>query len=198
MPVQETAGVLYGCKRLDITPLNVDGSPNPSADTFAIDVPQEASIEPQITEGNKAELRGGDNIIATIEDEDVLTGLNLTFTNAELRPDEVRAIAGNGEIIFDASGNAVGYKAPTMKQQQSEKVPFKAELYVSLYEQGSQSKSSKLGYIRFTFPYCKGSIPNLTASDQEFLTPEFTLKARENRVQNLSVMQWEQVPDLPT
>lgn len=191
-------GVLYGCKRLDITPLNPDGTVDDNAETVVIDVPQECSCEPQITEGNVAELRGGDGLIAVIEDEDILTGINFTFTNAELAPEEVRAIAGNGQIIFDADSNPVGFKTPTIRQQQQDKTPFKAELYVSLYEQGSQSTSARKGFVRFTLNFCKGTIPTFTATDRDFLTPEFTVKSRENISQAKPALEWELVPNLPT
>lgn len=191
-------GILYGCRRLDLTPISEDGSPDPDTTTVKIDVPQECGVEPQVQEGNEATLRGGDKLIAIIEDEDILTGINFTFTNAKLDAEEVQLIGGNGTIKTDAEGNSIGYEAPTMEEQQTGKTPFMAELYVAEYAEGASNKAALKGFVKFTLNYCKGSVPTFTSSDQDFLTPEFTIKARENKAQNLSVIHWEKVDQLPT
>lgn len=91
---------IYGCRLLEVTPLDPDNDFEPlTGQEKLVEVPQEASVEPDVVEGARNELRGGDKLVAIIEEEDYLVGLNITFNNAELDPEAIEIIAGGGTLL---------------------------------------------------------------------------------------------------
>lgn len=275
---------LYGCRLLEVTPLDPDDNFAPlTGQEKLIEVPQEASVEPDVVEGARNELRGGDRLVAIIEEEDYLVGLNITFNNAEIDAEAIEIIAGGGtlqqqkaelvtgtedgdneilwqaveggtsgnsitvqltldgidEIAIDVTDNAItvdcpdafttaaaviskvnadtdasalvtamneagsdgsgyvvaeessslsggsgdyeGYETPTIDEQHDGRTPFQGKLYVAQFAEGFSEREEIQGYVEFTFPYCKGRIPSISASGQTFMVPSFTLEAREHK-----------------
>lgn len=176
---------LYGCRLLEVTPLDPedDFAPEPGED-FLLEVPQEAGVEPDILEGARNELRGGDRLVAIIEEEDYMVGLNITFSNADLDPEAIKIIAGGGDLIVEGEGEdetVVGYESPVFDDQHDGRKPFEAKLYVARFAEGFSEREEIQGYVEFHFPYCKGQIPSISAAGQTFMVPSFTIEAREHK-----------------
>ena len=82
-----------------ITPLNEDGSkPYPVPEKHWIDTAQEVSVEAEVVEGESGELRGGDRILVRIEEDDIVVGATLGFTDARFDAKATELIAG-GTLI---------------------------------------------------------------------------------------------------
>lgn len=180
--------VIYGCRLLVVTALDT-ATGLPGTSTVSIETPQQFGVTPQFSDGQRQELRGGDKLIAVVEDDDELTGMDLTFTDALLNGPAMEIIGGGewDDVTEKYTAPAIG----------AVKTPFEAKLYVAQYAEASQHQSDVEGYVLFTFPYCKGRIPNFTAQDRNFLVPQFTIKARENATANLRVFKWGKASELP-
>lgn len=298
-------GPLYGCRLLVLTELNADGTEKAPGTERVVRVehPQQVGFEPQITEGQKQELRGGDGLVATVEDQDVFTGMNATLQDAILDLDalaligggasapisaiaaalQVGTVAANNAILFrakaaGAAGNAISirlvdgaainvavvgnaititadvdadtaaevieavnahvgasalvvashvtgstgagivvavdparnlsggvdatagnesYAAPTIADQQTPRLPFRAEIYCTEYAEGSQDAADVTGYAKVTLWYCRGRVPSFTQQDRNFLVPSYQIKSKENKGQNKPAFSIEKVAALP-
>lgn len=194
MATQIKRGYMRGCRGLLITGLNPDGSMPENPVRYWIDTAQEASIETEVVEGEQSDLRGGDRLLARVEENDVVTGVNLSFTNARFDAQVVQLFMG-GTLITEVVGETeeiIGWEAPTVAAQ-AEKRPVQAELYV----QSFNSEGGREAYLRYKFPYCIGVLGSVEHSDQEWGTPEFSLKARENPSTGASAYSKQFVEDLP-
>lgn len=192
--VQIKKGYLRGCRGLLITELNADGSKPAQPERYWVDTAQEASLAIQIVEGEQSDLRGGDRLLARVEENDVVTGVDLDFTDARSAIQSLKLLMG-GTLIVENNGGVeeiVGWEAPTVAQQ-VEKRPVEAELYV----QSFNSEGGREAYLRYKFPYCTGTLGSVSHSDQDWGTPEFALKARENPSTGASAYSKKFVDDLP-
>jgi len=144
-----------------------------TANEVRVTTPQQVGFEPQIIEGARQELRGGDRLIATVEEADNFVGINATFNDAKLSIEAMRLIGG-GTINFNK------YVPPTVEEQ-ANKPPVKAEIYIAQFEEGAQEVSDVTGYAKVTLERCIGRVPSFTAQGQNFLVPSYTLKARDNK-----------------
>jgi len=191
---QNKKGYLRGVRGVLITVLNSDGSMPASPTKYWIDTAQNVSVEAQVAEGETADLRGGDKFLTRVEDEDIVVGVDLTFTDARFDVEATVYIAG-GSLITVTEGadeRIIGWEAPTIAEQNS-RTPFQAEVYVQSFDE----KGGREAYLKYTFRYCKGYAPNIEHADQEWGTPEFTIKARENPATGESVYKKEFVSSLP-
>lgn len=171
-------GYLRGVRGMVITTLEDDGSEPSEPEEFTMDTPQTIGIEVEIEEGESESLRGGDSVLARIEEDDTIIGVNLSITDAKFDPELYAAISG-GSVIeeeVDTEEEVVGYEAPTIEEQRSNKTPFEAKVYV----QSHDSSGNIEGYVEYTFPFCKGIFNGIDHGDQEWGTPEFSVKGREN------------------
>lgn len=171
---------IYGCRLLVVTPLDTTTFEPEAGGEHHLEVPQEASAEPDIEEGARNSLRGGDRLVGIIEEEDYLLGMNITFNNAELTPEALQIIAGAGSLIEEET-EVVGYELPTFDDQHDGRTPFQTQLYVARFAEGFNEREEVIGFYEFTFPFCKGRVPSISAAGQTFMVPSFTLEARENK-----------------
>lgn len=190
MATQTKTGYLYGCRGLVITKLNADGSMPTSPERYGIKTAQKASVELEYEEGEKSTLRGGDHLLAIIEQEDVVTGASFKFTNAKFDAKATEIIAGG--TLLTSGEEIIGWEAPKIADQ-GNRVPFAAEVYVMNYN----SRGVLQGCLKITLPFCFGRAPAVEFSDNEWATPEFEVKARENPANNTSCYRKEFVNDLP-
>lgn len=165
---------LYGCKMLEVQALDEYGEVTGAAELF--ETPQEATVAFNVDEGAEQELYGGDRLVAKIIEEDYLTSATITFTDADLTPDAVEIITGGG------TATETGFTAPTLSEQESGRTAFRARLYVARYNEGVSDQGEIIGYTRFTFAYCKGTLSGVNPSHGEFVVPEFSIEATENTV----------------
>lgn len=196
MVTQLKKGYMRGCRGILLTKLNADGSmPNP-VEKYWIDTSQEASVETEVVEGETSDLRGGDRLLTRVEENDVIVGVNLDFTNARFDAKVVQLLQGGLLITTAGEGDEeeeiIGWEAPTVASQ-SVKHPVQAELYVQSYN----GEGGREAYLKYKFPYCIGNMGSVEHSDQEWGTPEFSLKARENPSTGASAYSKQFVDDLP-
>lgn len=190
MATQTKTGYLYGCRGLVITKLNADGSMPDSPERHGIKTAQKASVELQYEEGEKSVLRGGDKIVAVIEEEDVVIGASFKFTNAKFDAKATEIIAGG--TLLTSGEEITGWEAPKISDQGS-RLPFAAEVYVANYN----SRGVLQGYLKISLPFCFGKTSGVEWSDNNWSTPEFEVKARENPATDASCYRKEFVNDLP-
>lgn len=167
-----TDQVLYGVKQINITNLESDGSADASATEYTIDNPQRVSIAAVYEDGERNVLRGGDEIIAVIEEDDKLIGFDLTVELAELMPEVDETICGG--TATPASGK---WESP--KTSSEDPYPFEMVMWVKNYDE-SDSNSTQDGYIKFTFNFCKGRRSTQEVADKSFGTPTYEVRARVN------------------
>lgn len=84
----------YGCRKLVLTELNQDGTIKDGGLVAVCDTPQEVAFDPQIMEGTKTDLRGGDSLLGSVQEEDRLVGMNATFRDALLSYDVMQLLGG--------------------------------------------------------------------------------------------------------
>ena len=121
--------------------------------------------------------------------------MNLDFTNARFDAKVVQLLQGGSLITTAGEGDEeeiIGWEAPTVASQ-SVKHPVQAELYVQSYN----GEGGREAYLKYKFPYCIGNMGSVEHSDQEWGTPEFSLKARENPSTGASAYSKQFVDDLP-
>jgi len=193
MATQEKKGYLRGVRGILIIPLEEDGSEDADADSYWVDTAQEVGITAEVVAGESADLRGGDRLLVRVEEDDIVVGAELSFTDARFDAEATEIIAGGTLIEDSENGEIIGWESPTIEEQGDRK-PFEAEVYVQSYG----SEGGRESYLKYTFRFCKGYAPNITHTDQDWGTPEFTIKARENPATEESTYQKELVDDLPS
>ena len=181
--------VMYGCKLLVISEIDpATGLIKAATPKVArIETPQQMGVAPQFSEGQRQELRGGDKLLAVVEDDPELIGIDLTFVDAELNG-EAMALIGGGTYTADT------YTPPVIG---AVKTPFVVAAYVAQYAEGSQNQSDIEGYVEFKFNYAKGRIPGFTAQDRNFLVPQYTISCRQNNKASLGIFTWKKIATLP-
>lgn len=194
MAEQVKKGYLRGVRGVLLTVLEADGALPAVAEKYWIDTAQEASVEGQVEDGESSTHRGGDRILVQVQEDDTLTGVEVSFVDARFDAKSTSIISGGSIITSGVDGEITGWQAPMMDDQ--EKVPFMAEIYVQNFNAGGM----KDGFVKVTVPYCKGNIPNVTYSDQEWATEEFSIIGKENSALQvpMPVTSKEFVPSLPS
>lgn len=167
-----TDQVLYGVKQINIVNLSADGSADASATEYTIDNPQGVTIAAVYDGGERTVLRGGDDIVAIVEEDDKLIGFDLTMTVAELMPEVDETICGG-----TATPGSSKWESPTTSAE--DPYPFAMEMWVKNFDE-SDSNSTQDGYIKFTFSFCKGRRGNQDVADKSFVTPSYSIEARVN------------------
>ncbi len=187
MAEQPKGTVLYGCKMMIVKEIDDEtGLPKADGNVVYMETPQQANISLTWIDGQVTELRGGDGLVATVEEDDELTGADITFTDAILSGESLAMLAGGTY----ANGKYSAPRKPNAK-------PVWVELYQALYGEGNNHASDITGYRQYTFPNVKGRVPNFNLQDRNFVTPQFTLSAKESEKANLPVFEWDDVAELP-
>ena len=180
--------VLFGVKQIDMINLESDGSADASATEYSVDNPQEVSITAVYNDGERHVLRGGDDIIAVIEEDEKLLGFDVNFTLAELVPEVDGVICGG-----TATGASDKWESPASASEDA--YPFSMEMWVQKYSE-SDSYSSTDGYIKFTFPFCKGRRDTQSHADKSFGSPSYVARCRRNPDSDAVAMTYEKVASI--
>ena len=181
--------VVYGCRKLRVAALDADGGVPVTPTYVDCTVPQQCSFTPQVISGQQAELRGGDELVAQITEFDDIVGMDFTFTDAKLNGQLLYALIGGSWVTASST-----YTAPIAGVDSPQ---FLTKLYVAKFSDGSQHESDSTGYVLFTFPNCTAVMPTFTAQDRSFLTPQFTIKARQNITDSLASWTFTETTVLP-
>lgn len=174
--------VLYGLRLARLAPLGANGKLPATPEWEVIESPQQAQIQPQVITGQQQEIRGGDKLLATVQEDDQYVGIDLTFQDAVLSGEVMALIAGGTFEDGEYEPPAIG--AP--------RTGFAMELYVAQYEEGSNHESDLIGYAVFEFPNCKGTLASFTAQGQNFLVPSYTIRARDNKAEEKRFMKFKE------
>jgi len=192
---------LNGIVRVDLTKLNPDGSDVASPETYTIDTAKTAGFEPEIQEGEEIEQTVNGLRVVALKRPDLLNAINFTFSNAKFGAELFELIAGQGTLIYDEPDNPdqiIGYEAPTLDQQRNNaKTPFKLDIFVAQYADGENTKEQITGYTQFTLSYCQGNFPSFNIDEGEFVTPEFEVRATENKAKSAGVLRFVDIDTLP-
>lgn len=192
-------GPHYGVRLMILTELEKGGAEKVDGKVVRVDTPQQVGFNPQIVEGAKHEHRGGDRLIATVEEQDKLTGINATFQDALLNYEAMELIGGGQAVTTGVEPDieVTGYIPPTLAEQATARPPFKAEVYIAQYSEGSQAEADIVGYTKITLWNCTGSVPTFTAQGQNFVVPSYTIKSRDNTAQSKPCFTMDDVDELP-
>lgn len=193
------SGPRYGVKLLVLTELDMGGAEKVGGKVVKVDTPQEVSFDPQIIEGSKQELRGGDRLLATVKEQDLLAGINAAFKDAVLNYEAMEIIGGGKALTTGVEPDitVTGYEPPTLAEQQTARTPFKAEVYVSEYARGTQNEGDIAGYTKVTLWKCTGRVPSFAAADKGFMVPSYTIKSEDNDAQEKPCFTMDHAEALP-
>ena len=164
--------VLYGVRQIQVTPLLDDGSADPSASAISSTKIQTINITPVYIDGNQTDLRGGDNVVASIQEDDKFKGVNLSMNLATVEA-ELKQVMVGGTYDDDE-----GWEAPIDDSEMP--FPYKLEVWQANYTE-SDSESTADGYIKHIFNFCKrGRLGNKDMDQQTFSVENYTCEARRN------------------
>ncbi len=177
MATQVKRGYLRGCRGILVTELGADGSIPEVPERLWVNTSQEASIEAEIVEGETTDLRGGDRLLVQVQENDIVLGMNIDFTDARFDAELLELIMGGTLITTGAPPDeeVIGWEGPKVEEQ-TDDIPFQAELFV----QSFNAEGGREAYLKYKFPYCTATMGGIDHSDQEWGTPSFSLRAREN------------------
>jgi hypothetical protein len=164
-------GAIYGVKQIRVTPLLDTGAEDPSAVAITSTKIQKINMTDVYIDGNQADLRGGDGVVASIQEEDIYKGHNLSMSLATAEADLKAAMVG-GTVTDDK------WEAP--KDATEMPYPYKLEVWATNYTE-SDSDSTADGFIYHIFAFCKrGRMAGKDLDQQTFSVENYTCEARRN------------------
>jgi hypothetical protein len=168
---EKKMAVIYGVKQIRVTPLLDTGAPDASATAITSTKIQKINITDIYIDGNQADLRGGDAVVASIQEDDIYKGENLSMSLATAEADLKAAMAG---------GTATDDKWEAPKDATEMPYPYKLEVWATNFTE-SDSESVADGYIYHIFAFCKrGRLGGKDMDQQAFSVENYTCEARRN------------------
>ena len=163
--------VIYGVKQIRVTPLLDTGAADASATAITSTKIQRINITDVYIDGNQADLRGGDTVVASIQEDDIYKGENLSMSLATAEADLKAAMVG---------GTATDDKWEAPKDATEMAYPYKLEVWATNFTE-SDSESITDGYIYHVFAFCKrGRLGGKDMDQQAFSIENYTCEARRN------------------
>lgn len=163
--------LLEGIHQIRVLSELVSGAADGSATPINSVAIQSMKWAPVYQNGSQVVQRGGDNILAVVEEDDTFLGYEITLDMAALEPALKAAIAG---------GTVVANKYAAPKDDTEMPYPFRLKAWTKNFTE-SDSLSTQDGFIEFEFPFCKkGKFGSSDASQEKFLNDSFTFIARKN------------------
>lgn len=161
------AKAIVNVKRAEI--ITVETTPK----TLSFETATEAQYEPVISEGKEEVLRTKNTIHAIDKTEDIQYGSNITLTDNKFSP-EVMSIIDGGTVKKDTTTQKItGYSAPAVGIALN-----RTTFTLNIYSEEKDTDGKVLGYIKFSFPGCKGTPAKFSLQDGSFTTPEYTIQSR--------------------
>lgn len=174
------AELLYGLRLVRVAALDADGGIPVAPVWKTITTAQQFNVQPQVQQGQSVELRGGDKILAIIQEKDRVTGMDITLQDASFDLALLPTLVGGTHVAADVGPPAVDEH--WIPADINEDLPsFMMEMYVSRYAEGAQHSSDEVGYTKYVFNNCSAVGPTQSHQDRQFSTPQFTIKARDNQ-----------------
>ena len=177
---------IFGVRQVDLTALLDTCCADGSAVIQIIDNPQIANFTFIYEDGETFTLRGGDSIIARIEEDDSFIGIDCVLTTAQLMPDIDEVMIGGTNLVdkwtspVDASEDAF---------------PFEMIIWIQQYTE-SDSKSREDEFVKVTMSCCRGRKDTWGNEDKAFGVQSYTVKCRINECIDavpVAAMEYEKV-----
>ena len=177
----------FGLRQVDLTALLDTGCADGSAVKQIIDNPQIVSRTYIYEDGETFTLRGGDAIVARIEEDDTWIGLDIVLTTAQLMPDVDEIMVG---------GTNAGDKWTSPVGPAEDAFPFEMTIWVQQYTE-SESASRKDEFVKETLSFCKGRKDTAESADKTFGVQVYTIRCRNNECIDgapVAAQEYEKVP----
>jgi len=163
--------VLYGVRQIRVTPLLENGAPDGSASAITSTKIQKIGITDVYIDGNQTNLRGGDSVVASVQESDIYKGENLVMNIATVEPELKAAMVG---------GVVVGNKWSAPKDATEMPYPYHLEVWQA-NETESDSESTQDGFVYHDFAFCKrGRMAGKDMDQQAFSVENYSCEARRN------------------
>ena len=183
-----TVTILYGVRQIRLVNLLATGADDGSATTYDITNPQSVGYSFIYIDGEEQVHRGGDDIVALINEDDKFIGVDFNVVFAALM-NEIDAVICGGTSTPASSK----WESPTTDALEA--YPFSMIIWVANYTESDRG-SVQDGFIKFTMPFCKGKRTNDTNADKTFGKPAYSIEARNNEADSediLSAITYEKV-----
>jgi len=184
-----TKSYLYGLRQIRLVNLLATGAADASAITYDITNPQSVAYSFIYIDGEEQVQRGGDDIVALINEDDKFVGVDFDVVFAALMPEVDETICG---------GIATSSKWESPITDAEEAYPFSMIIWVANYTESDRG-SVQDGFIKFTLPFCKGRRSTDTNADKVFGKPAYSIEARNNESDSediLSAITYEKVASI--
>ena len=183
-----TNTILYGVRQIRLLNLLATGAADASATTYDITNPQSVGYSFIYIDGEEQVQRGGDDIVALINEDDKFIGVDFNVIFAALM-NEVDGVICGGTSTPGSSK----WESPTTDALEA--YPFSMIFWVANYTESDRG-SVQDGFIKFTCPFCKGKRSTDTNADKTFGKPAYSIEARNNESDSediLSAITYEKV-----
>ncbi len=170
MPATDPDHTLFGVRQVDLTALLDTCCDDGSATVLEIDNPQIANFTFIYEDGETFTLRGGDSIIARIEEDDSFIGVDCVLTLAQLMPDV-------DEVMVGGTNTDDAWDSPVDSSEDA--FPFKMVIWIQNYTE-SESASRADEFIKVTMTCCKGRKDTWGNEDKAFGVQTYTVRCRIN------------------
>lgn len=158
---------------------------------YWVNTPEEVGYTMKVEAGAEDTLRGGDQVLTSVKDPDIVKGITLAIRDA--RCDLKLAEIIDGGTLIEDGGVVIGYTAPTIAAQATP-VPFRAKVYVQSYDETGHREA----YQEYNFVYCIGKLGNIMHTDKAWGAAIFNIDASENPATLASTYSKQFVATLPT
>ena len=167
-----TNTILYGVRQIRLLNLLATGAADASATTYDITNPQSVGYSFIYIDGEEQVQRGGDDIVALINEDDKFIGVDFNVIFAALMNEIDGVICGG--VSTPASSE---WASPISDAEEA--YPFSMIIWVANYTESDRG-SVQDGFIMFTCPFCKGKRASDTNADKTFGKPAYSIEARNN------------------
>lgn len=167
-----TKTILYGVRQVRLKNLLATGAADPSATEYDITNPQSVGYSFVYIDGEEQVQRGGDDIVALINEDDKFIGVNFDVVFAALMNEIDKTICGG----VSTPGSSK-WESPISDSEEA--YPFEMTIWVANYTESDRG-SVQDGFIKFTLPFCKGRRASDTNADKVFGKPAYSIEARNN------------------
>jgi hypothetical protein len=162
-----------GISQIRVIELLNTGATDPSATAITSTIPKKLSEAPVYKDGEELEQTGGGEIVCTITEEDAFKGIDLKLNLASLDYEAKKVIAG-GDLVMDGP-DVIGWESSDTKPG-----PFAMEAWIPHYSTDEAVEGMEDGYLKLTYPFCKGRIDDRDHEEKGWGEDSFTIKARQN------------------
>lgn len=190
--------LVYDVIECHVRALGANGNYHPSTDWVMSDSIIDFDISPEIEAGAKKPIRCGGRLKNTMQEADELTGATVKVSFCCQNAEVEYIINGSvGTVTYDASSPpcAIAYQEPTPAEQ-ADAVPFEMRLYLREIE-----GSNTVGYKEIHFYQCLPTFMSESGNQQEYATPEYTIKCTDNpnySADEMPVRSWRMINTIPT